>query len=293
MSDLALSIGAALEIKALAATSLAKLAPASAGHAFARRGVARPIDYMRYAEFEAMLRDLDMYPELSLLDVSSPQWFTILLAHRFPRCTFHYTNIIDSELDPFREIGRALSLENLVYEKADVRKLAYGDASFDRVISISVLEHVYPEVGGDVAAMQEIRRVLKPGGRLVLTVPFKSVRNIVFKDDEVYERRERTRNFFAREYDAAMFQELVVTSGMTPSEAWLICERSGMFALDYYEWGPGKDNPAGKVANRIRRLAERAMGRSFDQTLAARYLDVSRAQTGRLVNIAVALSRQP
>ena len=43
-----------------------------------------------------------------------------------------------------------------------------GDASFDVVLSLSTLEHVY-ELDETLA---ELHRVLKPGGRLILSVPF-------------------------------------------------------------------------------------------------------------------------
>lgn len=50
----------------------------------------------------------------------------------------------------------------------DVTALRWPDASLDGVISLDVLEHV-PD---HVAALREFVRVLRPGGVLVLTVPF-------------------------------------------------------------------------------------------------------------------------
>jgi SAM-dependent methyltransferase len=50
----------------------------------------------------------------------------------------------------------------------DLTALSFGDASIDCVVSLEVLEHV-PDFR---AALRECARVLKPGGKLLLTAPF-------------------------------------------------------------------------------------------------------------------------
>lgn len=49
----------------------------------------------------------------------------------------------------------------------DVQRLSYADASFDLVVHTEVLEHV-PD---DARAWSELHRVLRPGGRMLFTVP--------------------------------------------------------------------------------------------------------------------------
>jgi SAM-dependent methyltransferase len=51
--------------------------------------------------------------------------------------------------------------------RGDARRLPFPDATFDVVITSEVLEHVQD----DVAAIAEMVRVLKPGGRFAATVP--------------------------------------------------------------------------------------------------------------------------
>lgn len=52
--------------------------------------------------------------------------------------------------------------------REDVAALSFGDGCFDAVVSLDVLEHV----SDFSAALGEFARVLRPGGTLVLTVPF-------------------------------------------------------------------------------------------------------------------------
>jgi ubiquinone/menaquinone biosynthesis C-methylase UbiE len=66
--------------------------------------------------------------------------------------------------------------------QADVRDLPFDDDSFDLVLCVSTLEHVgadntgygleaEDDGGSRRTALRELRRVLAPGGRLLLTVP--------------------------------------------------------------------------------------------------------------------------
>ena len=246
---------------------------------------------MRYAEFDAILRDLQLESGMQILDVSSPQWFSLYLANNYPDIEFQYINILDSELDPYAEIAEALGIRNLKYRKEDIRNSGLRDNTFDRAISISVIEHIYPEKGGDLKALDEISRVLISGGEFLLTVPYKSRCNILYRDGPVYERRERTRNFYAREYDEVMFDRLVGRSKFSLNGTWFICELTGSFSVDYYEWGPGKDIFPGKYLVKSRILLERIFGKSLDELLAKKYLSVSREITGRLVNISARLKK--
>jgi SAM-dependent methyltransferase len=53
--------------------------------------------------------------------------------------------------------------------RADVRRLPFRDGAFDGVLSTSTLDH-FPDVADIEIAIAELRRVLRPGGLLVLTL---------------------------------------------------------------------------------------------------------------------------
>lgn len=59
----------------------------------------------------------------------------------------------------------------------DIEAIDLPDASFDLVIANHVLEHVRDDV-----ALRELRRILKPGGRLLLTVPIIEGWSATFED---------------------------------------------------------------------------------------------------------------
>jgi len=145
-------------IRELASRAARTLPPRSPAGREARARVRRPVDYMRCAEFTLASAQLSIAPGMSVLDVASPQWFSLLLASRFPGVRFDYVNILDEELGAVREVAACLGLENICYHRQDVRALSFPAGHFDRAITISVIEHIAPEVGGDVLALEEVRR---------------------------------------------------------------------------------------------------------------------------------------
>lgn len=65
------------------------------------------------------------------------------------------------------EAGEAPDGASSIEVQGDACRLPFGDASFDRVIAAEVLEHLHD----DRTAMAELARVLRPTGRMAVTVP--------------------------------------------------------------------------------------------------------------------------
>ena len=75
--------------------------------------------------------------------------------------------------------------------KADICVLPFEDNTYDFILCNHVLEHI----PNDLKAMEELYRVLKPGGTAILQVPLEEGRENTFEDDSITDQQERTRIF--------------------------------------------------------------------------------------------------
>ncbi|WP_372919935.1 class I SAM-dependent methyltransferase [Salegentibacter sp.] len=75
--------------------------------------------------------------------------------------------------------------------KADICNLPFLDNEFDFILCNHVLEHI-PD---DTKAMQEIYRILKPGGTAILQIPQDLDREKTFEDDSITDKTEREKIF--------------------------------------------------------------------------------------------------
>ena len=75
--------------------------------------------------------------------------------------------------------------------KADICNLPFESNSFDAILCNHVLEHILD----DTKAMQELFRVMKPGGMGVFQVPQDLRRNITFEDHTITNRKQRAKLF--------------------------------------------------------------------------------------------------
>lgn len=85
------------------------------------------------------------------------------------------------QVRPARHVQADLFPAHSGIERVDLLAMPYPDASFDMVMANHVLEHVSDEL----AAVREIRRVLRPGGLAVLQTPFSGVLEHTISDPGV------------------------------------------------------------------------------------------------------------
>ncbi len=90
---------------------------------------------------------------------------------------------VDGTVEAMRMAGELPSGASSSSCNADVTRLPFPDASFDRIIASEILEHIED----DVAALTELVRVLRPGGTFAATVPAALPERICWKlSDEYY-----------------------------------------------------------------------------------------------------------
>ena len=75
--------------------------------------------------------------------------------------------------------------------KADICDLPFKENEFDVVFCNHVLEHI----SNDTKAMQELYRVLKPGGFGIFQIPQDLSKAITFEDNTITDRKERAKLF--------------------------------------------------------------------------------------------------
>ena len=80
----------------------------------------------------------------------------------------------------FEELKQVRAVAGVMYEQGEIEppiviettngdatRLPFADDSFDRIICSEVMEHI----DNDLAALNELERVLNPGGTLAITIP--------------------------------------------------------------------------------------------------------------------------
>jgi len=130
-------------------------------------------------------------------------------------------------LGAMREAGEAPVGAEADVEQGDALSLPFADGEFDRVVAAEVLEHL-PD---DTAAMSELARVLRPGGRIAVTVPRWLPERVCWALSDAYHANEggHVRIYTARELVARLEATGLVLEGRGYAHAlhspywWLKC----------------------------------------------------------------------
>jgi ubiquinone/menaquinone biosynthesis C-methylase UbiE len=91
-------------------------------------------------------------------------YYSLDVARRLAPGTLHVLDLQQEMLDHTMRRAEAEGVANIEPRHGDARELPYEDAAFDAAYLVTVLG----EVPDQDAALRELRRVVKPGGRVVV-----------------------------------------------------------------------------------------------------------------------------
>ena len=183
------------------------------GGSEAARRVWMPLDVDRVAELPWTGRMVAAAAPTDVLDLASPKLLALWLAHHTSAAVVA-TDLWPTEVERWRRLVRAVDpsghrYRRLTLETADGTALPYEDESFDVAYSVSVIEHI--PGSGDAMAMSELARVLRPGGLLILTFPFRKRLEEEWVERDVYGEKYRGEPlFFCRHYSTDAVHERLI-----------------------------------------------------------------------------------
>jgi len=190
----------------------------------------------RCVEYPWLMARLQSGPEI-VLDAGSALNHTFLLSHPiFEKKKLHILTLAPE--------ANCFWKEGISYLYEDLRNIPIHEAYYDTIVCISTLEHVgcdntiYTHDEGDheecpsdfIAAMQELSRVLKPGGRLLLTVPYGRYRH--FGSFQQFDRKLLSRAIAAFGETSALRESF----HRYTAQGWDVATAEECVDCEYVEW---------------------------------------------------------
>jgi SAM-dependent methyltransferase len=198
--------------------------------------ISQPVNsYTRFPEYYYMDQAISQYVIEStrsrparILDVGSPKCFGLYLANKL-EVQVEMTDFSRLNLDEYELMARRLEANargRVHFATQDARSLDYEDGAFDIVYSMSVIEHVEGE-HGDSESIREMVRVLRPGGLLLLSVPFgpryvEQLRKGFAS--AVVRTKDQSLNFYQRIYDRTALESRILPAlrGLRVRSQWTV-----------------------------------------------------------------------
>lgn len=186
-----------------------------------------PMDIARYFEIPATSNYLNPKRGEKILDISSPKLISFYIAEKI-KAVVYGTDVWAKEISEWKKIKSNLIFNksltnNLKLSTVDGRKLPYKKNFFDKIYSVSVIEHI--EKNGDSSCIRELARVLKPGGKIVITTPFGNEykENWVTRDAYGNKYKGDKPVFLSRIYDKVTLKKRLIDPSGLILESKIVC----------------------------------------------------------------------
>ena len=199
-----------------------------------------PISSTRYWEFDFVNKNIIPKGKQKVLDVSSPRFFGIYLTSKYKNIQYVMINPDKNDVKETALYHEASGgLNNFSVQIGNALSLPFNEGIFDIVISISVIEHIAGP--GDKKATQEMWRVLKPGGKLIITTHVSKMHRIEYRNIDQYglgHRKSGGKYFFQRMYSKKSLEKRVIHAiGQIPESQIIIGEiNNGWFDKYIKAW---------------------------------------------------------
>ncbi len=252
--------------------------------------ISQPISsYTRFPEYYCMDRAITEYVGESrgskparILDIGSPKCFGLYLADKL-EVEVEMTDVSRLNLDEYSLMSKSLAARakgHVHFSTQDARALDYEDSTFDIVYSMSVIEHIEGEQG-DSESIREMVRVLKPGGLLLLSVPFgkKYVEQLRRGFAHAVEKtRDQSLYFFQRIYDRTALENRILSAlgGLQVRSEWTIWRESNLPVRAFKELGENAQGLLGFLNPLLSRWCNRCASGVVDD-IPSRYGEIHSA----------------
>jgi len=180
--------------------------------------------------------------------------YGVKFGQAFPEAQVFVTDILESSLDVARRLIAEIGVHNVLPQKEDAMNMSFSNDSFDVVFCDVVIQHL-PDAKN---VLREMRRVLKPGGVLIVSVNNAWNPHMVFKFlsgkayqygyEKSYTRKELRSLFLENQLN------VVALDGFYPAY--------GVYRLKT-RWKSAAI--IGKILNRLNRIIDPWTGRFFSR----------------------------
>lgn len=157
--------------------------------------------YNKQTQDDKHLRDIlafiDIKPGMKVLDLGCGSgYLTFPMAEYYPQVDVIGLDIVTNTLKKNQERKAAMGLTNLEFVDYDGESFPFSEDCFDLVVSRYALHH-FPKIND---SMREIARVLKKGGRLLISDPRPNACDVTrFVDDYMQLKKDGHIKFYTKE----------------------------------------------------------------------------------------------